>query len=140
VILSFTAANLSVLLYFNKFVLDLGSLLEARYLNPIGGVLLGNAFSAPTDSCKHCNSRLCLSARNDDRADPGRCKSSSCDQIPDIYNDCYLRICGNEHDLSILTTTRTTFDEFRIVKKEIYKEKGKQEKSKKEKGKERSKE
>ena len=45
VILSFTAANLSVLLYFNRFVLDLGSLLEARYLIPIGGMLLGNALS-----------------------------------------------------------------------------------------------
>jgi ABC-type iron transport system FetAB permease component len=99
VILSFTAANLSVLLYFNKFVLDLGSLLEARYLIPIGGMLLGNALSAPADSCKHCNSRPCLSARNDDRADPGRCKSSSCDQIPDIHNDCHLCIYGNERNL-----------------------------------------
>jgi ABC-type iron transport system FetAB permease component len=32
-------------LYFNKFVLDLGSLLEARYLIPIGGMFLGNALS-----------------------------------------------------------------------------------------------
>jgi putative ABC transport system permease protein len=43
VILSFMAANLSVLLYFNEFVLDLGNLLEARYLIPIGGMILGNS-------------------------------------------------------------------------------------------------
>ncbi len=45
VILSFTAANLSVLFYFNEFVLDLGNLLEARYLIPIGGMILGNSLS-----------------------------------------------------------------------------------------------
>lgn len=43
VILSFTVANISVLLYFNEFVLDLGNLLEARYLIPIGGMILGNS-------------------------------------------------------------------------------------------------
>ncbi|WP_440945597.1 ABC transporter permease [Methanosarcina sp. T3] len=43
VILSFTIANLSVLLYFNEFVLDLGNLLEARYLIPVGGMILGNS-------------------------------------------------------------------------------------------------
>lgn len=43
VILSFMTANLSVLLYFNEFVLDLGNLLEARYLIPIGGMILGNS-------------------------------------------------------------------------------------------------
>ena len=43
VVLSFTVANLSVLLYFNEFVLDLGNLLEARYLIPIGGMILGNS-------------------------------------------------------------------------------------------------
>ena len=42
-LLSFTLANLSVLLYFNALVLDLGNLLEARYLIPIGGMILGNS-------------------------------------------------------------------------------------------------
>jgi putative ABC transport system permease protein len=45
VILSFTTANLSMLLYFSKFVLDLENLLEARYLIPIGGMILGNSLS-----------------------------------------------------------------------------------------------
>ncbi len=45
VILSFTIANLSMLLYFSKFVLDLENLLEARYLIPIGGMILGNSLS-----------------------------------------------------------------------------------------------
>lgn len=43
VILSFTIANLSVLLYFNEFVFDLGNLLEARHLIPIGSLILGNS-------------------------------------------------------------------------------------------------
>ncbi|MDD4497863.1 MAG: ABC transporter permease [Methanosarcinaceae archaeon] len=43
VIFSFALANLSVLLYFNEFVLRLDNLLEARYLIPIGGMILGNA-------------------------------------------------------------------------------------------------
>lgn len=43
VVLSFMAANISVLLYFNEFVLDLGNLLEARYLIPVGGMILGNS-------------------------------------------------------------------------------------------------
>ncbi|HIH74932.1 MAG TPA: ABC transporter permease [Methanosarcina sp.] len=45
VILSFTVANLSILLYFNEFVLDLENLLEARFLIPIGGMILGNSLS-----------------------------------------------------------------------------------------------
>jgi putative ABC transport system permease protein len=44
-LLSFTLANLSVLLYFNALVLDLGNLLEARYLIPIGGMILGNSLN-----------------------------------------------------------------------------------------------
>jgi putative ABC transport system permease protein len=43
VVFSFAAANLSVLLYFNEFVLDLENLIEARYLIPIGGMILGNS-------------------------------------------------------------------------------------------------
>lgn len=45
VILSFTVANLSILLYFNEFVLDLENLREARYLIPIGGMILGNSLN-----------------------------------------------------------------------------------------------
>ena len=43
VIISFAITNLSVLLYFNEFVLDLENLLEARFLIPIGGMILGNS-------------------------------------------------------------------------------------------------
>ncbi|MFP4654465.1 MAG: ABC transporter permease [Methanohalobium sp.] len=44
--LSFTLANLAVLFYFNSFVIDLTNLFEARYLIPIGGMVLGNSLRA----------------------------------------------------------------------------------------------
>ncbi|MFP4655237.1 MAG: ABC transporter permease [Methanohalobium sp.] len=44
--LSFTITNLSVLFYFNNFVIDLTNLFEARYLIPIGGMVLGNSLRA----------------------------------------------------------------------------------------------
>ncbi len=43
IIISFAITNLSVLLYFNRFVLDLENLLEARFLIPVGGMILGNS-------------------------------------------------------------------------------------------------
>lgn len=43
ILISFAVTNLSVLLYFNEFVLDLENLLEARFLIPIGGMILGNS-------------------------------------------------------------------------------------------------
>lgn len=36
-------SNLAILLYINKFVMNLDNLLDARYLIPIAGMLLGNA-------------------------------------------------------------------------------------------------
>jgi len=43
IILSIAFSNLAVLLYVNKFVINLDNLLDARYLIPIAGMLLGNA-------------------------------------------------------------------------------------------------
>jgi putative ABC transport system permease protein len=43
IILSIAFSNLAVLLYVNKFVITLDNLLDARYLIPIAGMLLGNA-------------------------------------------------------------------------------------------------
>ena len=42
IILAIAFSNLAVLLYVNKFVINLENLLDARYLIPIGGMLLGN--------------------------------------------------------------------------------------------------
>jgi putative ABC transport system permease protein len=42
IILAIAFANLTVLLYLNKFVINLENLLDARYLIPIAGMLLGN--------------------------------------------------------------------------------------------------
>lgn len=43
IILSIAFSNLAVLLYVNKFVINLENLFDARYLIPIAGMLLGNA-------------------------------------------------------------------------------------------------
>ncbi len=181
VILSFTAANLSVLLYFNKFVLDLGSLLEARYLIPIGGMLLGNALSGNVvgigefyEDIRRNENRylynLSLGASRYEALLPYIRKGLRSALRPTLANIATAglvflpgmmtgQILGGASPLlaikyqisimiaifvstamcttfSILTTTQTTVDEFGIVKKEIYKEKGKKEKGKKEKGKE----
>jgi putative ABC transport system permease protein len=42
IILAIAFANLAVLLYINKFVINLENILDAPYLIPIGGMLLGN--------------------------------------------------------------------------------------------------
>ncbi len=42
IILAIGFSNLAVLLYLNKFVINLENLLDARYLIPIAGMLLGN--------------------------------------------------------------------------------------------------
>lgn len=42
IILAIAFSNLAVLLYVNKFVINLENLLDARYLIPIAGMLLGN--------------------------------------------------------------------------------------------------
>jgi len=42
---SFLFGNLLILLYINFFVIDLSNVFEARYLIPIGGILLGNSLS-----------------------------------------------------------------------------------------------
>jgi putative ABC transport system permease protein len=175
VILSFTAANLSVLLYFNKFVLDLGSLLEARYLIPIGGMLLGNALSGNVvgigefyEDIRRNENRylysLSLGASKYEALLPYIRKSLRSALRPTLANIATAglvflpgmmtgQILGGASPLlaikyqisimiaifvstamsatfSILTTTRTTFDEFGVVKKDIYKEKGKKEKGK----------
>ncbi|WP_340818956.1 ABC transporter permease [Methanolobus sp. WCC4] len=38
--------NYAMLLYFNRFILDLNNLFEARYFIPIGGMVLGNSLRA----------------------------------------------------------------------------------------------
>ncbi|AKB43039.1 MAG: ABC transporter permease [Methanosarcina vacuolata] len=43
IILAIAFSSLAVLLYFNKFVINLENLLEARYLIPIAGMFLGNS-------------------------------------------------------------------------------------------------
>ena len=43
IILSIAFSNLAVLLYVNKFVINLDALLDTRYLIPLAGMLLGNA-------------------------------------------------------------------------------------------------
>ncbi len=45
IILAIAFSNLEVLLYINKFVIDLENLFDARYLIPIAGMLLGNTLS-----------------------------------------------------------------------------------------------
>ena len=175
VILSFTLANLSVLLYFNEFVLNLGNLLEARYLIPIGGMILGNSLSGNVvgigefyEDIRRNENRylynLSLGASKYEALLPYIRKSLRSAIRPTLANIATAglvflpgmmtgQILGGASPLlaikyqisimiaifvstttsttfSILTTTQATFDEFGLVRKEIYKEKGKKEKSK----------
>lgn len=43
VLAAFTLANLFILLYFNYFIAALNNIFDAKYLIPIGGMLLGNS-------------------------------------------------------------------------------------------------
>jgi putative ABC transport system permease protein len=173
VILSFTLANLSVLLYFNEFVLNLGNLLEARYLIPIGGMILGNSLSGNVvgigefyEDIRRNENRylynLSLGASKYEALLPYIRKSLRSAIRPTLANIATAglvflpgmmtgQILGGASPLlaikyqisimiaifvsttmsttfSILTTTQATFDEFGLVRKEIYKEKGKKEK------------
>jgi putative ABC transport system permease protein len=170
VILSFTAANLSVLLYFNEFVLDLGNLLEARYLIPIGGMILGNSLSGNVvgigefyEDIRRNENRylynLSLGASRYEALLPYIRKSLRSALRPTLANIATAglvflpgmmtgQILGGASPLlaikyqisimitiyvsttlsttlSILTATQATFDEFGLVRKEIYKGKGK---------------
>ena len=141
VVLSFMAANISVLLYFNEFVLDLetswsplsdpcrrhdsrqfaegqycwyGRILrgytQKRKQIPLQPFSRGEQVRSPYTlyskmpslrsqayPCQHCNCRACLSSRDDDRADPRRCKPDACNQVSDLNNDCSLRFHIHEH-------------------------------------------
>lgn len=168
VILSFTISNLSVLLYFNEFVLDLGNLLEARYLIPIGGMILGNSLRGNivgmgefyTDIRRNENRYLyCLSlgASRYEALMPYIRKCLRSALRPTLANIATAgvvflpgmmtgQILGGASPIlaikyqisimvalyvstsmsttfSILSTIQTTFDEYGLVKKEIYREK-----------------
>jgi len=170
VILSFTAANLSVLLYFNEFVLDLEKLLEARYLIPIGGMILGNSLSGNVvgigefyaDIRRNENRylyNLSLGASKYEALLPYIRKCLRSALRPTLANIATAgvvflpgmmtgQILGGASPLlaikyqisimiaiyvsttmsttfSILTSIQATFDEFGLVRKEIYREKGK---------------
>lgn len=173
VILSFTIANLSVLLYFNEFVLDLGDLLEARYLIPIGGMILGNALRGNivgmgefyTDIRRNENRYLyCLSLgasryealmpyirkclRSALRPTLANIATAGVVFLPGMMTGQILGgvspILAIKYQISImvalyvstsmsttfsiLSTIRTTFDEYGLVKKEIYREKSERKK------------
>ncbi|WP_410508979.1 ABC transporter permease [Methanosarcina hadiensis] len=178
VILSFTAANISVLLYFNEFVLDLGNLLEARYLIPIGGMILGNSLRGNIvgmgefyEDIRRNENRylytLSLGASRYEALMPYIRKCLRSALKPTLANIAtaglvflpgmmtgqilggaspmlaikyqisimialYVSTCMSTV-FSIFSTIHTTFDEYGLVKKEIYRDKGK----KKEKGKKR---
>jgi len=171
VILSFLAANLSMLLYFNAFVLDLGNLLEARYLIPIGGMILGNSLSGNVvgigdfyADVKRNENRylynLSLGASRYEALMPYIRKSLRSAVRPTLANIATAgvvflpgmmtgQILGGASPLlaikyqisimiviyvstalsttlSILTAIQATFDEFGVVRKEIYRQKGKE--------------
>jgi len=170
VILSFTAANLSVLLYFNEFVLDLGNLLEARYLIPVGGMILGNSLRGNIvgmgefyEDIRRNENRylysLSLGASRYEALIPYIRKCLRSALRPTLANITTAgvvflpgmmtgQILGGASPIlaikyqisimvaiyvstsmstsfSILSTIHTTFDEYGLVKKEIYREKGK---------------
>lgn len=170
VILSFALANLSVLLYFNEFVLRLENLMEARYLIPIGGMLLGNSLRGNvigvgefyTDIRRNENRylyalslgagkyealmpyiRKCLrSALRPTLANiaaaglvflPGMMTGQILGGASPIlaikYQIAIMIAIYTSTSMStafcILSTIRTTFDEYGLVRKEIYKESGK---------------
>ncbi len=170
VILSFMAANLSVLLYFNEFVLDLGNLLEARYLIPIGGMILGNSLRGNIvgmgefyEDIRRNENRylynLSLGASMYEALMPYIRKCLRSALRPTLANIATVgvvflpgmmtgQILGGASPMlaikyqisimialyvstsmstafSIFSTINTTFDEYGLVKKEIYREKGK---------------
>lgn len=176
VILSFMAANLSVLMYFNKFVLDLGNLLEARYLIPIGGMILGNSLRGNIvgmgefykDIRRNENRylyNLSLGASMYEALMPYIRKCLRSALRPTLANIATVgvvflpgmmtgQILGGASPMlaikyqisimialyvstsmstafSILSTIHTTFDEYGLVKKEIYREKGKKKEKRK---------
>jgi ABC-type uncharacterized transport system, permease component len=45
-VISLAATNYAILLYFNKFIIDLDDLFDARYFIPIAGMVLGNSLRA----------------------------------------------------------------------------------------------
>lgn len=167
-ILSFMLANLSVLLYFNEFVLDLGNLLEARYLIPIGGMILGNSLNGNIiglgqfyEDIRRNENRylynLSLGAGQYEALLPYIRKCLRSALRPTLANIATAglvflpgmmtgQILGGASPLlaikyqisimiaifvstamsttfSILVTTKTTFDDFGLIKKEVYKEK-----------------
>ncbi|MGB9940030.1 ABC transporter permease [Methanosarcina sp.] len=171
VILSFTASNLSMLLYFNEFVLDLGNLLEARYLIPIGGMILGNSLSGNVvgigefyADIKRNENRylynLSLGASRYEALLPYIRKCLRSAVRPTLANIATTgivflpgmmtgQILGGASPLlaikyqisimiviyvstalsttlSILASIQATFDEFGLVRKEIYRQKGKE--------------
>lgn len=170
IILSFTAANLSILLYFNKFVLDLENLLEARYLIPIGGMILGNSLRGNVvgigefyaDIRRNENRylyNLSLGASRYEALLPYIRKCLRSALRPTLSNIATVgivflpgmmtgQILGGASPLlaikyqisimiaiyvsttmsttfSILTSIQAAFDEFGLVRKDIYREKGK---------------
>jgi len=58
IILSIAFSNLAVLLYVNKFVIILDNLLDARYLIPIAGMLLGNVLRGNVVGIGDCHSDI----------------------------------------------------------------------------------
>ncbi|MCQ1535463.1 ABC transporter permease [Methanosarcina sp. KYL-1] len=167
-LLSFAAANLSVLLYFNEFVLDLENLLEARYLIPIGGMILGNSLRGNVvgigdfyEDIKRNENRylynLSLGASKYEALLPYIRKCLRSALRPTLANIATAglvflpgmmtgQILGGASPIlaikyqisimialyvstamsttfSILSTIRTTFDEYGLVRKEIYREK-----------------
>lgn len=170
VVLSFMAANISVLLYFNEFVLDLGNLLEARYLIPVGGMILGNSLRGNIvgmgefyEDIRRNENRylynLSLGASRYEALTPYIRKCLRSALKPTLANIATAglvflpgmmtgQILGGASPMlaikyqisimialyvstsmstafSIFSTIRTTFDEYGLVKKEIYREKKK---------------
>lgn len=165
IILSLAFANLAVLLYVNKFVINLENLLDARYLIPIGGMLLGNALRGNviglgdfyTDIKRNENRylySLSLGAGMYEAVLPYMRKSLRSAVKPTLANIASVgivalpgmmtgQILGGASPLvaikyqitimiaiyvstllgttlSILTSLRTAFDEYGLVKKELY--------------------
>lgn len=167
-LLSFAVANLSVVLYFNEFVLDLEMLLEARYLIPIGGMILGNSLRGNVvglgefyEDIRRNENRylynLSLGAKKYEALLPyiRKCLRSALRPtlaniataglvfLPGLMTGQILGgaspILAIKYQISImiaiyvstvmsttfciLSTIRTTFDEYGLVRKEIYREK-----------------
>jgi len=167
-LLSFAVANLSVVLYFNEFVLDLEKLLEARYLIPIGGMILGNSLRGNVvglggfyEDIRRNENRylynLSLGAKKYEALLPyiRKCLHSALRPtlaniataglvfLPGLMTGQILGgaspILAIKYQISImiaiyvstvmsttfciLSTIQTTFDEYGLIRKEIYKEK-----------------